>query len=102
MKKIHHFSIEEKFKIICHFHNGELRVLDLEKVLDKGGKYAQKIFEKDNFRKAKIGEFGEIYWDGLAEIRNLNGELESCAYDISPEFAYAKSKPVEEKVADFQ
>jgi len=94
MKKITKISFENPFKLNCLFNNGENRVLDLEKVLDKTQKYSKKIFEGDTFSNAKIGSFGEIYWENLAEIKKLNGEIVSCEYDISPEFAYLKSEPI--------
>lgn len=42
----------------------------------------------------QIGEWGELYWSDAAEITLLNGEKEPCNYDISAEFAYHNSVPV--------
>lgn len=93
MRKITNISFEYPFKVHCLFNNGEERILDLEKALDKTGVYAKKIFEGDTFKKAKIDSFGGIYWEGIAEIKTLDGKSEPCEYDISPDFAYFTSEP---------
>jgi len=90
MHKIENISLLEPYKILCHFTNGEKRVLDLASSLND--KYSKKIFSENQFNKVKLGSLGEIYWEGIGEIRGLNGEIEPCNYDISPEFAYFNSK----------
>lgn len=92
-KKVIHISFNGPFKLLCHFNSGEKRVLDLEKTLDKSQKYSSKIFEDDTFYQAEVGPMGQIYWENIAEIRTLNGKIELCEYDISPEFAYENSQP---------
>ncbi|MGB1450405.1 MAG: hypothetical protein ACPG7E_01670 [Marinirhabdus sp.] len=57
-------------------------------------KYAQKNFDNATFTTAKVGALGEIYWEGIAEMKDLNGNPIPCAYDISPGFAYLNSMPV--------
>jgi hypothetical protein len=79
------------YKILCSFNNGELRQLDLESVLSTEDKYVQKILTPDVFSKVKIGEFGQIYWENIAEIKDLNGKSIPCEYDLSPEFVYYNS-----------
>ncbi len=98
MKKIIKISFVEPFTLECEFNNGEVRLLNLEKALDKNKKITNKIFDKKEFKKAQIGEFGQIYWANMAEITNLDGTIESCDYDISPEFAYLHSEKVQELV----
>ncbi|MFK7901123.1 MAG: hypothetical protein AB8B61_10250 [Cyclobacteriaceae bacterium] len=66
-----------------------MKVLELKKVLS--GKYANKILNSTTFPTAKIGQFGEIYWSDIAEMKDENGNTISCAYDLSPEFAYHNS-----------
>ncbi len=91
-KKIVKIDLVENNQIVCHFDNDELRVLDLSATIKD--RYVEKILNnKDVFYSAKIGEFGEIYWADIAEIINLDGSVQSCEYDISPEFAYFNSKP---------
>ena len=61
-------------------------------MLDSNQKYARRIFDADVFRQAKIGSLGEIYWENIAEIKMLDGKIQPCNYDISPEFAYLNSE----------
>ena len=96
MNRLNTIAFKEDFKIACFFSNGESRLLELKKVLDSNDKYAKKIFHNHIFEKAEIGEFGEIFWPGLAEMRDERGKLIPCAYDISPEFVYHNSTPCEE------
>lgn len=80
-------------KIVCFFKNGEQRLLDLNATLkDKYGKLITS--NKSTYAQATIGEFGEIMWQGLAQMQDSNGEMIECAYDMSPEFAYQNSKPI--------
>ena len=73
------------------FDNGDERILDLKEVIND--KYREKILSPDIFKKAQIGSFGEIFWKDMGAIKNLNGDIESCDYDISSDFAYMKSVP---------
>jgi len=91
MIKITEISIKEPFKIICTFNTSEIKILDLKKVLDGRNQYAKKILDTSIYAKVKIGEFGELTWENMAKMKDENGELISCAYDISPEFAYHHS-----------
>jgi hypothetical protein len=92
MKKIIKIEFCENNQIICHFDNNELRIIDLSKTIKD--KYITKILSDETiFKSAKIGEFGELYWANAAEIKDLNGKIIPCEYDISPEFAYYNSKP---------
>ena len=94
MIKIKDILPQKEYKIVCIFNTGEKRLLDLKQTLDQNDKYAKKIFNKDVFYQVKLGEFGEIYWDGIAEIIDLDGNPVICEYDISPEFAYNNSIPL--------
>lgn len=94
--RISEIQIQEKYKIICHFDSGEVKLLDLEKSIND--KYSAIILTPEVFTKAQVGEFGEIYWKDMAEIKTLNGKTESCAYDISPEYAYHQSKSLEKVI----
>jgi hypothetical protein len=94
MHKITNISILEAFKICCIFNNGEKKVLDLFKVLDDSNKYKSKVLNDAVFHLAKIGSFGEIYWDNIGEIKNYDGSILTCEYDISPEFAYFNSTKI--------
>ena len=96
MKKIIDITFKEPYKILCYFNTGEKRMLNLKKILDPQQKYAKKVFDDNVFYRAKVGDFGEIYWDNLAEIKDLDGKYISCVYDISPELIYSNSIPVKE------
>lgn len=94
MRKIIKIEFNESNQIICHFDNNELRVLDLSNLIND--KYINKILSDENvFKSAKIGEFGELFWHNSAEMKDLNGNIIPCEYDISPEFAYYNSKPLD-------
>lgn len=94
MRKIIEISFRDPNKLICVFDNGEIKLLDLASTLKD--RYAKKILSNENiFKSAQVGEWGEIYWPDLAEITGLNGEKEACNYDISPEYVYANSEPLE-------
>ena len=93
MRKVLKIDLIGDNKIICFFKNGEQRLLDLKATLkDKYGKLITS--DKTTYSQATIGEFGEIMWNGLAQMRDSNGETIPCAYDMSPEFAYQNSTPI--------
>jgi len=94
MKKIVDIELLDSFKMICVFENGERKILDLTKTLDKSHRYAEKVFSEEIFRKTKIGSMGQIYWEGIAEIVNLDGHSVPCEYDMSPEFVYLNSSKI--------
>jgi hypothetical protein len=54
----------------------------------------KKLANQDTFNNAKIGEFGEIYWEEIVEIKEIDGSISSCVYDISPEFVFYNSSKV--------
>ena len=85
MRKIVKIATKKPYRLICHFNNGEVRILNVETIVDKKQKYAAKIFDEDVFGQVKVGAF--------AEIKDYNGDMIICDYDISPELAYAKSIP---------
>jgi len=95
MNAIINISIKENFRILCSFKNGEQRIFDVPKVLNLEKKFVTKIFKTEIFKNAKIGSFGEIYWNNVAEMKGLKGEVIPCEYDISPEFIYQNSTLVE-------
>ena len=94
MKKVTRISIKEPYKLIFHFNNGESRLLDLEKVLDINQPFAKKVFQDNTYSMVEIDSFGGIFWDSIAEIRELDGSIKPCEFDISPEFAYYNSDPI--------
>ena len=91
MKKVTKIIFLTEYKLHCFFNNGEERLLDVPAILKD--KYAKKIMNEHIFKKAKVGDLGEIYWEGIGEIKQLDGSLTPCNYDMSPEFVYINSKP---------
>ena len=89
MRNIIKISFPKKNQILCQFDNGENKILDLTTLLKD--QYGKRVLREDLYDKAKVGSMGEIVWEKLAEIKNLDGEPEPCDYDISPEFAYHHS-----------
>jgi hypothetical protein len=92
MFKVINISVLDSFQIQCSFNTGETKILDLTKTLDQNNKFVKKLIENDRYKSAKIGLFGEIYWENIGEIKDYDGSIISCEYDISPEFAYYNSK----------
>ncbi len=94
MRKLFKIKCINHNEIICFFENGEVRILNLEQSIQD--RYVDKILSNEQiFKSAKIGALGELYWEGIGEIRQLNGEITPCEYDISAEFVYSKSLPFE-------
>jgi len=91
MIKLKKIEFEKDLKILCQFTNGEKKLLNLDVLISKSDKYFNQIIKNQNFKNAKIGDFGEIYWDKSAQIVDTNGTPVLCNYDISPEFVYHKS-----------
>lgn len=91
MRKIIKIEIMDNYIIRCEFDNGEMRDLDIKTFMDRNGKYSKKVYDLSVFNKVKLGDFGQIYWDGIAKMRTLDGNLIPTEYDICPDFAYMNS-----------
>ena len=91
MVKVTHIEIVDSQTILCVFNTNERRILDIQKVLDPEHRLVKKVLHPARFHQAKVGEFGEILWENAGEIRELDGSISPCEYDISPEFAYHHS-----------
>ena len=94
MYKVTNISILDEFQIQCTFNTGETKLLDVSKSLDIKNKFVQKLMDNNTYKAAKIGSFGEIYWENVGEIKDYDGTIITCAYDISPEFAYYHSTKI--------
>jgi hypothetical protein len=94
MLKISSIKILDYYKILCVFNTGEIRILDIQQSLDKTNNLVQKLTNHEVFNTAKIGQFGEIYWEEIGEIQKLDGTISKCNYDISPEFVLYNSSKV--------
>lgn len=96
MLKIIEIKTIDRYSIVCKFNNEEIKKIDLDQALSAADKYAHKIMSPDIFRQVKIGELGQLYWENVAEMKDLNGHMISCEYDLSPEFVYYNSKEVDQ------
>ena len=94
MYKVTNISILDEFQIQCTFNTGETKLLDVSKSLDIKNKFVQKLMDNNTYKAAKIGSFGEIYWENVGEMKDYDGTIIACAYDISPEFAYYHSTKI--------
>ncbi len=91
MLKIQSIKILDSHKILCVFNTGETRILDITLSLDSNNLFVKKLINQEVFKKAKLGQFGEIYWEEIGEIQELDGTISSCDYDISPQFVFYNS-----------
>lgn len=75
----------ENFHILCEMNNGIKKSIDVLECLNDHSHLRGIISLKNwtEFQKVKIGEFGELTWEKVMKIDNLNWN-----YDISPEFIF--------------
>jgi hypothetical protein len=95
MRKIVEIKVLQPYLIVCKFDNGETRMLNLEEVMDKNGPLSKQVFEGEKFKEVQIGDSGELFWLGIAEMKTKEGDTIPCEYDICPDFAYMNSIPLE-------
>lgn len=83
----------EPYVLTCSFNNGSRRKLDVLPLIQKHNHLngASELLNEAQFKKAQIGEMGEVFWKGI--IRNSANE--TWDYDISPEFIFWEGKEVE-------
>ncbi len=90
MVKLSKIEFSENNEILCFFENGEQRLFNVQNSIKD--RYIGAIISDDKILKsAQIGQFGEIYWSNMGEIKDLEGNVIRCEYDISPEFVYENS-----------
>jgi len=94
MFRITNISFLDAYQIQCSFNTGEVKLLDLTKSLDTTNRFVQKLLDDNTYKTAKIGSFGEIYWENVGEMKDYDGSTIACEYDISPEFAYYYSTKI--------
>ena len=96
MIKVNKIIEAKPFYIICQFNNGEIKKLMVEDILknQKNNPYSKKIEDAVFFATVKIGEFGQLYWENGAQMKDEKGNSFVCEYDMSPEFIYHNSVPL--------
>ena len=90
MIKVNKIIEVKPFYIICQFNTGEVKKLIVDDVLSKqkNVSYLSNVINSAVFTKVKIGEFGQLYWENAAEMKDEKGKSFACEYDMSPEFVY--------------
>lgn len=81
---------DRDYTLLVKFNNGETRRLDCRQFISGVGSFLQ---NKADFHRAKVDEYGIIYWDIDPNI-DSNIEWENV-YDICPHDVYELSEPLE-------
>ena len=80
------------YYLVCSFNNGIVKKLELLPIIEnhKHLNGVQNLLDETTFSHARIGEFGEIVWDGIVKTTE-NNIVTLWDYDISPEYAFQNS-----------
>lgn len=94
MIKVKNINKIDGYTLELLFNNGEIKQLDFKRIIDNNEKdiYIKKLVNLEKFCQVRVGDLGEIYWENLATIKELDGSIVPCNYDCSPEFIYANAK----------
>lgn len=87
----------DSFKIYCAFNNGEYRIIDFEKLLEKWkikeGDLAYPLTQLENFQQVGIHN-GTLQWIHIMDkIKLSNGVEFNVPYDLDPVVLYEESEP---------
>ena len=87
MLKIVQIKAISDYTITCEFNNGIEKKIDVLPLINahQNLKGIDKLRDEHNFKNAKIGFFGEVFWENIIENPKTK---ELWNYDISPEFIY--------------
>lgn len=94
MIKVNNITKIENYCIEILFNNGEQKTIDFKPIIDNNYNdiFIKKLLNINQFKQAKVGTLGEIYWENMATMKDTNGSIITCNYDCSPEFIYMNSK----------
>jgi hypothetical protein len=94
MIKVNNITKIENYCIEILFNNGEQKTIDFKPIIDNNYNdiFIKKLLNINQFKQAKVGTLGEIYWENMATMKDTNGGVITCNYDCSPEFIYMNSK----------
>ena len=82
------------YYLIFEFENGEIKKLVVDQFLNGQDSFSvERILNPSHFVKAQIGSLGQLYWPEAAHMKDINGDMILCEYDMSPEFIYNNSVP---------
>ncbi len=89
MTKVLSIETIEPYFLVCRFNNNSLKKLDILPLIQNHKELngIEQLMDSETFKKARVGEMGEILWDKIITT-NYNGEEVIWDYDISPEFAF--------------
>jgi hypothetical protein len=82
MFRLTNITILDAFQIQCSFNTGETKLLDLTTALDTSNKFVKKLLENNFYKTAKIGSFGEIYWENVGEMKDYDGTVIAYFHSI--------------------
>ena len=81
----------EPYNIVCLFNNGIEKSINVFPIIENHNHLIgiEKLKDENVFCMAKIGFFGEIFWENIIYNTKDKNWLD---YDMSPEFIYYYSK----------
>lgn len=86
----------EPFVIKALWTDGVVRSIDfgsfLQEYAGKEGSLFQKILNKDTFKRAQA-DGRTIYWDGLTEMIDYDGQIIPAPLDFCPDVLFQHSSP---------
>ena len=78
-----------KYYCVCRFSSGIKKKLNIEPLIKAhAGMITKDLFDFSIFSQVNIGDFGQLYWSDAATMKDENGALIPCEYDISSEYVY--------------
>lgn len=94
MIKVKSIEKSDNYSLQILFSNGEIKLIDFANIIqaNKDNNYFKILAKPEAFAKVKVGTLGEIYWENIATIKDLDGSILPCNFDFSPEFIYANAK----------
>lgn len=92
MLKISKILRIDSFKIIGQFNDGQIKKLDVYPIIQNHLhlKGVNNLLNLAVFDKAKVGDFGEIFWSNIVELKDET----LLDYDISPEYFYFNGETI--------
>jgi hypothetical protein len=92
MLKINKILKIDTFNITGQFNDGQIKKLDVYPLIQNHLhlKGVNNLLDLSVFKKAKVGDFGEIFWSNIVETKNET----LLDYDISPEYFYFNGESI--------
>ena len=87
MHHIHSIVNIKPYRVTVLFDNNEQREIDFTPLLNS----FPALKEPSVFAQASIDDYPTLVWNGLAQIRELDGTIVPCALDFCPDALYEMS-----------